>query len=383
MKLDWLVVGAGCSGAVVAERIASQLGKRVLVVDRRDHIGGDAYDHYDEHGILVHRYGPHIFHTNDARVWNYLSQFTEWRTYYHRVLGVIAGEVVPIPFNLNSLGTLFPPAQAQRMEEELLREYGYNVAVPILKLRQNASSEVRSLAEYIYRNVFKGYTRKQWGVDPEELGPDVTARVPVSISRDNRYFHDCYQAMPAAGFTEMFRRMLAHKNISLLLNTDFRDIADQVKYEGLVYTGPIDAFFDFRHGRLPYRSVRFEFSHCAEPQLQPVATVNYPNEQPFTRITEFKHMTGQKHYGTTVVREYPEPYEENRNEPCYPFPTQQNQELAARYAQDAADYRPAVHFTGRLAEYRYLNMDQAVARALMIFETRVAAKDGACAAEAR
>ncbi len=320
----------------------------------------------------MHRYGPHIFHTNDARVWNYLSQFTEWRTYYHRVLGLVDGLSVSIPFNLNSLHALFPARYAEKLEEELINAFGFGVKVPILKMLENSSKEIKVLADYIYKNVFEGYTLKQWGVRPEDLGAAVTGRVPVLISRDDRYFQDIYQAMPRRGFTEMFRRILAHKNIKVLLNTDYREIINDVKFNRMVYTGPVDAFFDYRHGHLPYRSLRFEFQYDEYLQHQAVGTVNYPNEQAFTRVTEFKHLTGQCHAGTTIVREYAQPYIAGENDPYYPFPTQENQVLAAMYAEDAAKLKDTVIFAGRLADYKYYNMDQAVARALMIFEKQIA-----------
>ncbi len=372
MRFDWLIVGAGFSGAVLAERIASQLGQRVLIVDRRDHIAGNAYDYYDEHGILVHKYGPHIFHTNDKGVFEYLSQFTDWRPYHHHVLGVVDGRLVPIPFNLNSLYALFPPRYAQRLEEQLVEQYGFNTKVPILKLRESASTDIKYLADYIYKNVFEGYTLKQWGVKPEELGPSVTGRVPVYIGRDDRYFQDSFQSMPKLGYTEMFRRMIAHKNIKVLLNTDYREIVDEVTFDRMIYTGPIDSFFDHMHGHLPYRSLRFEFEHVADAKFQAVGQINYPNEQAFTRITEFKHLTGQNAPGSTIVHEYSQAYVEGTNEPYYPFPTELNQTIASKYAIEIERLRGTVVFLGRLAEYKYYNMDQAAARALMIFKTRIA-----------
>ena len=372
MHVRWMIIGAGFSGAVLAERIASELGERVLLVDRRDHIGGNAFDYFDENGILVHKYGPHIFHTNDARLWRYLSRFTEWRPYYHRVLASVEGNLVPIPFNLNSLRTLFPKCYGERLENQLVEEYGFNVKVPILKLRESENSEVRALAEYIYKYVFERYTLKQWGVRPEELASSVTARVPVSISHDDRYFQDAFQAMPARGYTEMFRRMLSHKNIKLLLNTDYREISREVSFDRMVYTGPIDSFFDYVHGKLPYRSLRFEFDYAQQAHVQQVGTVNYPNDQDFTRVTEFKHMTGQRHSGTTFVREFPEPFRQEENDPYYPFPSEESQELASKYQCEAEKLKKKVLFVGRLAEYRYFNMDQAAARALMIFDREIA-----------
>lgn len=253
MKVDWLIVGAGFTGAVLAERIASQLDQKVLVVEKRNHIGGNAYDYYNEHGVLVHKYGPHIFHTNSKKVWDYLSQFTEWRPYYHRVLASVEGKLVPVPFNLNSLYALFPPKYAERLEEKLICTYGFGVKVPILKMKEAKDEELRFLADYIYKNIFYGYTIKQWELTPEELDPSVTGRVPVYISRDDRYFQDTYQAMPKQGYTAMFGRILSHKNIKVLLNTDYREIVREICFNRMIYTGPIDVYFDYMHGSLPYR----------------------------------------------------------------------------------------------------------------------------------
>ena len=371
MWVDWLIVGAGFSGCVLAERIATQLGQKVLIVERRDHIGGNAYDYYDEHGILVHKYGPHIFHTNSKKVWDYLSQFTEWRPYYHRVLAVVDGKKVPIPFNLNSLYALFPPRHAEKLEELLIKHYGFGVKIPILKLRENVEGELRFLADYIYEKVFYGYTLKQWGLKPEELDPSVTGRVPVYISRDDRYFQDRYQAMPKHGYTALFQRMLSNPNIKVLLNTDYREIAGEVRFNRMIYTGPIDEFFDYMHGPLPYRSLRFKLVTLVEEWHQEGGTVNYPNEYDFTRITEQKHLTGQRLPWTTLVMEYPEQYEPGRNEPYYPIPREENRERYALYEKEARKLMGSVLFAGRLADYKYYNMDQAAARALKLFEEYV------------
>lgn len=367
MKVDWLVVGAGFTGCVLAERIATQLGQRVLIVDRRRHIGGNAFDHYDDQGLLVHKYGPHIFHTNSQRVWTYLSQFTEWRPYYHRVLAVVEGQLVPLPFNLNAIRQLFPPRFADRLEDKLISSFGYGNRVPILKLLERDDADLRFLADYVYRHVFEGYTVKQWGMRPEELDPSVTARVPVAISRDDRYFHDRYQALPRHGYASLFERMVSHPNIWLLLGVDWRDVEGSVRFNRLIYTGPIDEFFGYLHGPLPYRSLRFELVHYPVAQYQPVGTVNYPNEHSFTRITEFKHLTGQLHQGTTVAVEYPEPYDAGRNEPYYPVPCDESRERYELYQREASKNK-TVLFAGRLGDYRYYNMDQAVARALKLFE---------------
>lgn len=375
MKVDWLIVGAGFAGCTLAERIASQLDQRVLLVERRDHIGGNAYDYYNEHGILVHEYGPHIFHTNSKKVWDYLSQFTEWRPYFHHVLAVVDGKKVPVPFNLNTLYALFPHRYASKLEDLLLEHYPFGVRVPILKLRTSASGDLRSLADYIYEKIFYGYTLKQWETKPEELDPSVTGRVPVSINRDDRYFQDTYQAMPKLGYTPMFRRMLKQPNIKLLLNTDYREVTDMVKFNRIVYTGPIDAFFDYVHGPLPYRSLRFECQTVDQEWYQEVGTVNYPNEYDCTRITEQKYLTGQRSSKTTVMVEYPQRYTPGENEPFYPMPCERNRQLYNLYLDEVRKLNGTVIFAGRLADYKYYNMDQVVARALSVFEKEVVRRE--------
>ena len=372
MKVDWLIVGAGYSGCVLAERIATQTQQRVLIVERRDHIGGNAYDFYNEHGILVHKYGPHIFHTKSKKVWDYLSQFTEWRHYYHQVLGVLEGKKVPIPFNLNSLYTLFPPRYAEKLEEQLLEHFGFGVKVPILKLRESASGDLEFLANYIYENVFLRYTLKQWELKPEELDRGVTGRVPVYISRDNRYFQDPYQAMPKHGYTEMFRRMLAHPNIMVLLNADYREVINDIKFNRMIYTGPIDTFFDYMYGELPYRSLRFQFDTLDQEYYQEVGTVNYPNDYDITRITEQKYLSGQTSPKTTLVMEYPQAYVPGKNDPYYPIPREENRERYDFYLKEVEKLNGTVIFAGRLAEYKYYDMDQAALRALSLFEKQLA-----------
>lgn len=368
---DYLIVGAGYSGCVLAERIATQLDKTVLVVDRRNHIAGNAYDEYDDNGVLVHRYGPHIFHTNYKPVWEYLSRFTEWRPYFHHVLGVVDGKKVPVPFNLNSLYALFPPKYAEKLETQLLEQFGFGVKVPILRMRENSSELLRTLADYVYRNVFHNYTLKQWELKPDELDASVTGRVPVYISRDDRYFQDTYQAMPARGYTEMFKRMLNHPRIKVLLNTDYREVTSFLQFKKLIYTGPIDSFFDYVHGQLPYRSLQFEFRTVDQPFYQEVGTVNYPNEYAFTRITEQKYLSGQTLPKSTLVLEYPQAYKPGENDPYYPIPRDENRVIYEKYAAEAAKL-DSVLFVGRLADYKYYNMDQAAARALKVFEDEVA-----------
>lgn len=369
---DWLVVGAGFTGATVAERLAAGRGARVLVVDRRPHIAGNAYDEPDEAGILVHRYGPHIFHTNSDKVSDYLSRFTEWRPYEHRVLGQIDGRLVPVPFNLDSLAALFPVEEARALESRLVERFGLEKKVPVLKLREDADPDIRRLADYVYDKVFAGYTFKQWDLTPEQLDPGVTARVPVLIGRDDRYFQDSFQAMPAQGYTALFRRMLDHANIDVALSTEWRDAAHQVTYDRLVFTGPIDEYFDYAHGALPYRSLRFAFEHRDVERFQPTGTVNYPNDHAYTRITEQKTVTGQQAAGTTLIYEYPQAYEAGVNEPYYPIPTPETAEAIRPYAADARALEGRVWFAGRLGDYAYYNMDQACARALSLVEKQLA-----------
>ena len=368
MKFDWLIIGAGYSACVLAERLATQLAQRVLIVEQRNHIGGNAYDYYNEHGILVHKYGPHIFHTKSEKVWDYLSQFTEWRYYYHHVLGVIEGKKVPIPFNLNTLYALFPPRYAEKLENQLLENFGFGVKVPILKLREMKIGDLDFLADYIYKNVFLNYTTKQWNLKPEELDRGVTGRVPVYISRDDRYFQDRYQAMPKLGYTEMFRKMLDHPNIKVLLNSDYREIINDVHFNRLICTGPIDTFFDYQHGELPYRSLRFEFESLDREWYQEVGTVNYPNEYDITRITEQKYLSGQTLSKTTLVKEFPQAYIPGKNDPYYPIPREENRDRLNLYLKEAEKLNGTVLFAGRLGDYKYYDMDQAVARALGIFE---------------
>ena len=303
MKIDWLIVGAGFTGCTLAERIATQLNQKVLLIDRRSHVGGNAYDYHNHNGILLHKYGPHIFHTNSKKVWDYLAPFTEWRPYHHHVLAVIDGRKVPVPFNLNSLALLFPRKYAEKLEDALLAEYGFGVKVPILKMREHENADLRTLADYIYKNVFYGYTVKQWELTPDQLDPSVTGRVPVYISRDDRYFQDTWQAMPRYGYSALFQKMLDHRNIRVLLNTDFRELEGMVRFDRMVYTGPVDDYFDQMHGHLPYRSLRFEFVDVNEERVQEAGTVNYPNDYDFTRITEQKYLSGQKSPVSTLVVE--------------------------------------------------------------------------------
>ena len=368
----WIVVGAGFTGATIAERIAAELDHKVLVIDRRNHIGGNAYDYPGDYGILIHKYGPHIFHTNSEKVWSYLSRFTRWRAYEHRVLGSIDGQLAPIPFNLDSLDILFPRGEAEALSRQLIESYGMEKKVPILKMREAQSGDLRALADYIYEKVFLHYTLKQWGMRPEDLDPSVSARVPVHISRDPRYFQDVYQTMPEEGYSAMFSRMLDHPNIHVSTGTSYGDIRMEQENAKVIFTGPIDEFFEYAYGALPYRSLRFQLASRPTPEAQPVGTVNYPNDFAYTRITEFKHLTGQTADGTVIVEEYPEAHEPGRNEPYYPIPTPDNAERLKPYLAAAKALEGKVWFAGRLGDYAYYNMDQACARALALFEKQIA-----------
>jgi UDP-galactopyranose mutase len=365
MVVDWIVVGAGFTGATFAERMASS-GKRVRVIERRSQIAGNAYDETNEHGLLVHRYGPHIFHTNSDVVWRYLSRFTGWRPYQHRVQGLIEGKLVPIPFNLDSLAQLFPAHAAARIESALVGEYGFGRKVPILKLRESKNKEICEFADYVYRYVFEGYTIKQWQLRPEQLSPGVTARVPVSVSHDDRYFQDTYQAMPRDGYTAMFRRMLEHPNIEVVLDCDWDKSISNANNSSVLFTGAVDEFLDYRFDPLPYRSLRFSERTLNETQHQPVGTVNYPNDYDYTRITEQKIITGQRAEVTTLITEYPQSHEPGKTIAYYPVPRDENQLLYAKYAAAAKAEFPHVCLAGRLADYQYYNMDQACARALKL-----------------
>ncbi|MFD2237511.1 UDP-galactopyranose mutase [Aureimonas populi] len=371
-KYDWLIVGAGFTGAVIAERIATQLDQRVLIVDRRDHIAGNAFDTRNEAGNLIHLYGPHIFHTNSPKVFHHLSRFTRWRPYFHHVLGHVDGRFVPVPFNLETLDQLFPQAMAQRMADALVAHFGFGTKVPITKLRQAEGDEMSFLADYIYDKLFLNYTMKQWGCTPEQLDASVTARVPIVISRDSRYFGDIYQAMPVDGYTAMFERMLDHPNIDIELGVDFAHLKDAPPADRIVYTGPIDEFFGHCEGALPYRSLRFEFETHAGGRVQPVGTVNYPNEFDFTRITDFSHLTGETHSHTTTVCEFPQAYVAGENDPYYPVPSPETKSRVQPYRQMAQELKGKVWFAGRLADYVYYNMDQACARGLSLFEKELA-----------
>lgn len=357
MKVDVLIVGAGFAGSILAERLASA-GKAVLVIDKRSHIAGNAFDEHDRHGVLVHRYGPHIFHTNSNRVAEYLSRFTSWIPYEHRVLAVIDKQLYPIPINQTTINKLYNLS----LDEAGTRDFFERAREARSPIRTSEDVVLNSVGRDLCDKFFRGYTRKQWGLDLSELSASVAARIPFRTNTDDRYFTDSFQQMPADGYTKMFEQILSHPNITVELGTDFSALRRKISYDTLVYTGPIDEYFDFRFGRLPYRSLRFEHEHLANlNQFQPVGTVNYPNDQPWTRITEFKHLTAQQHSGTSIVREYPQA----EGDPYYPVPRPENNEILASY-NSLAQAERNVYFAGRLAQYRYYNMDQVVAAALKL-----------------
>jgi len=355
---DYLIVGAGFAGSILAERLACGSNKKVLLCEKRSHIGGNAYDEYDRHGILVHRYGPHIFHTNSREVYEYLSRFTEWRPYEHRVRASVDGMTVPIPINLDTINELY----GMKLNSHEVEKFLASLAEPRETVTTSEDVVVSKVGRKLYEKFFRGYTRKQWGLDPSELDSSVIARVPVRTNRDDRYFTDMYQVMPLDGYTKMFERMLDHPNIKILLNADYREIKNEIRFSEVIYTGQIDEFFDFRYGNLPYRSLRFkhETKDCEFYQQAPV--VNYPNEHAYTRVTEFKYLTGQKHPKSSIVFEFPCA----DGDPYYPVPQRQNAELYARY-KALADSTPGVYFVGRLATYKYYNMDQVAAQALSTY----------------
>ncbi len=356
---DYLIVGAGFAGSVLAERLANVANKKVLIIDKRNHIAGNAYDHYDEAGILVHKYGPHIFHTNSKEVFDYLSQFTEWRNYQHRVLASIDGQLLPMPINLTTINKMY----GLHLSSDDVEGFFAERAEAVEHIRTSEDVVVSKIGRELYEKFFKGYTRKQWSMDPSELNASVTARVPTRTNKDDRYFTDTYQAMPLHGYTKMFEKMLDHPNIKIMLNTDYKEIMNGITYKRLVFTGPVDEYFNYCYGKLPYRSIDFKFETHDQEQFQETGTINYPNDYAFTRITEFKHLSGQKHHKTSIVYEFPKA----DGDPYYPIPKEDNAALYAQYQALAAGL-DNTWFVGRLGTYKYYNMDQVVAQALTTFK---------------
>ena len=367
---DWLIVGAGFAGSVLAERLASEGNAKVLIIDKRPHIGGNAYDRLDNAGILIHQYGPHIFHTNSERIFNYLSRFTAWRPYEHRVLASVDGQLLPIPINRTTLNRLYGLSLTSDHEVETFLQ---GRAEGCREIKNSADVVLARVGRDLYEKFFRGYTRKQWGLDPSQLDKSVTSRVPTRTNTDDRYFLDTYQSMPLNGYTEMFRKMLDHPNITFRLGVDYSAVKESEEFNKLIYTGPIDEFFEYRFGKLPYRSLRFEHVTESTEWHQPVAVVNFPQDQAYTRVTEYKHLTGQSHSSTSLTYEYAS----DDGDPYYPVPRHENEQLFKRYEGLGAKL-PDVHFVGRLATYRYYNMDQVVGQALAEFSRiqAAAAREG-------
>ena len=366
-----IIVGSGFSGSTMARLIAEKLDEKVVVVDKKDHIAGNSYDYRDENGIIIHKYGSHIFHTNNEKVWSFLKQFTDFNTYMHEVVGILDGIEAQIPFNFTTLYQVFPETLAKRLEEKLLKKFEYNKKVPILEFQKQDDEDLKFLAKYVYEKIFLNYTTKQWGVSPTEVDGAVTARVPVYLSKDNRYFQDKYQGIPLEGYAKLVEKMLDHPNIEVVLNKDFAEFkkenSDLVKNARIFYTGSIDEFFDYKFGKLPYRSVNFKFETHNRKFYQTHACINYPNNYDFTRIHEYKHYLNDKSKKTVIAKEYSEFFELGKNERYYPIASEENAKLYQKYLDEAKNLKD-VYFFGRLGDYKYYNMDLAVARAIELFE---------------
>jgi UDP-galactopyranose mutase len=359
MKYKYVVVGAGLAGLTLAERIANELNEKVLIIEKRNHIGGNVYDSYNEEGILIHNYGPHIFHTNDRETYEYLSKFTQWNDFFHRVLTYVDGNLIPMPITVETINKLYNLNLSCFEVEDFLKKQ----AVDIDEIKTSKDVALSKVGEDIYKKIFETYTKKQWGIDPAELDTSVISRIPIRLNRDTRYFNDRYQGLPKYGYTKMCENMIQNKNIKVLLNTDYKEIIDDLEYDKLIYTGPIDYFYNYKHGNMKYRSINFVFETYDKDEFQTAPVVNYPNDYDFTRITEFKKMTGQDHKKTTIVKEFPF----SGGEPYYPYPTKDCKEQFELYKKEM-DLEDKVIFVGRLAEYRYYNMDAVVRRALHIFQ---------------
>jgi len=359
MEFKYVIVGAGLAGLTMAERIANVWNEKVLVIEKRNHIGGNIYDSYNEDGILIHNYGPHIFHTKSEKVYQYLSEFTQWNDFWHRVLTYVDGNLVPMPITVETINKLYN----LNLNVFEVEEFLHKQAEDIEEIKTSKDVALSKVGQDIYEKIFESYTKKQWGIDPAELDTSVISRIPIRLNRDTRYFADPYQGMPKHGYTKMCENMAKSKNIKIMLNTDYKEVIDDIKYDTLIYTGPTDYFYDYKHGKLSYRSINFEFETYDMDEFQEAPVVNYPNDYDYTRITEFKKLTWQEHKKTTICKEFPCA----EGEPYYPFPTKDCKAQFSLY-QEEMDKESKVIFIGRLAEYRYYNMDAVVERALDIFE---------------
>lgn len=364
-KIDNIVVGCGISGAVVANLLATKLGEKVLIVDKKSHIAGSCYDYRDANGICIHKFGSHIFHTNSDVVWNFLKQFTDFNSYEHKVLALIDGVETNIPFNFNSLYRVFAPDDALNLEQKLLKIFEKDTKVPILEFQKQNDEDLKKLADFIYKKVFLHYTTKQWGVSPSEIDASVTARVPVFIGRDDRYFQDKYQGIPVDGYTSMIQKMITHPNIEVMLNTDYKNLNKE--YKRLFYTGSIDEFFGYEYGKLPYRSLHFEQEELNCEYFQKTAVVNYTTSEDYTRIHEYKHYLNDKSDKTVIVKEYSEPFDEGKNERYYPIVNEKNLLLYNKYLDKAKSIKN-LWFLGRLGDYKYYDIDKAIIRAINLIE---------------
>ena len=382
--MKYIIIGTGLTGCVIAEQLSKNPDNMIYMIEKKRHIGGTCYDHYNQDGILVHEYGPHIFNTYDQEVWDYVNEFTPFIEYFHRVLGYVDGQLVPIPFNLVSIEKIFPKAMAERMTEKLLDKYGYNTKVPILELHAQYDADLQYLADFVYEKVFLHYTMKQWGMKPDEVGGKAMARIPVYVSTDDRYFQNPYQGVPAYGYTAMMEKMISKKNIVTLTGLDYQDVisldekAKKVLVNGqefdgkVIFTACIDKLMDYKFGNLPYRSLKFEFTTLDKEEYQPVATVNYPCNYEFTRITEFKKLTMQKHPKTTIMKEFSTLYnpDDDRLDPLYPIPQKENEELYDKYLNSVKEY-PQIVLAGRLANYKYFTMAETIRNALDIVKSEL------------
>lgn len=362
-----LVVGAGFSGATIANLLADKLGEEVLVIDKKDHIAGKCFDYRDENGIMLHKYGSHVFHTKSEKVWNYLKQFTDFNTYMHKVYGLLDGVETHIPFNLNTLHDVFPDSFASKLEEKLLDVFQVNSKVPILEFLRQDDDDLKFLANYIYEKIFLYYTTKRWGASPKEVDDSITSRIPLYLSKDNRYFQDRFQGIPLEGYTKTIENMLSHSNIELRLNTEYKDI-EKDSFKRIFYTGSIDEFFGYKYGELPYRSVNFKFETHDKEFYQNCACMNYPCNYDFIRIHEYKHYLDDKSDKTVIAKEYPEAFVLGKNDRYYPMPTPENTELYKKYLNEAIKLEN-VYFLGRLGDYTYYDIDRAILRAIELFET--------------